>query len=139
MRFEVLTSPDGLWNYKAQMENILAVCRFKGRRVHCIVEPEVKKRSTGAHSQNHHLNGHIQQFCQETGNEFEDVKNYLKRVAIKRGYPIKQHAGVDVMFRGLPVGISEADASTEDCAMLIEEMHILANEYGIILKEENAD
>jgi hypothetical protein len=33
-----------------------------------------KPRTVGADSQNHHLNAHIMQICQETGNDYDSVK-----------------------------------------------------------------
>ena len=35
-----------------------------------------------------------------------------------------------------PVGISEAASTTEECALLIEQAHILASELGITLMED---
>lgn len=92
-----------------------------------------RPRSTGRASQNHHLNGHIQQICQETGNDFADVKLYVKHLAIRRGYPVKD--GVVSLRTGDPVPISESDASAEDCTLLIDEVHQLAAELNIQLRE----
>jgi hypothetical protein len=37
---------------------------------------------------------------------------------------------------GRVMGISEADSSTKECAILIETTHMLASEVGIVLQEE---
>jgi len=88
-----------------------------------------KPRSTGEGSQNAHLNGHVQQIAAETGDEFDDVKMEIKRRAIKRGYPFHTDSFGNVVPQ------SEADASTEECAMLIEEAHDVAGFLNIRLKE----
>ncbi len=88
-----------------------------------------KPRTTGEKSQNHHLNGHIQQICQETGDEFDDVKMEIKRRAIKRGYP----SHTDSFGNVIPE--SEANASTVECGYLIEEAHDVAAFCNIKLKE----
>jgi len=87
-----------------------------------------RPRSTGPLSQNHHLNGHIQEICMETGNDFDAVKTWVKQQAIARGYPFETS-------RGVAVPKSEAYASVEECAILIDVVHQLAAELGIMLTE----
>lgn len=106
------------------------------KKVVVSVEFEKKSRSTGSNSQNHHLNGHIQQICEDTGNDFNDVKNYVKMQSLKRGYPVKFAKGAPrLSFKGDPIPISEGDSSSVECGYLIEEVHILASELGIELRE----
>ncbi len=96
-----------------------------------------KPRTTGERSQNRHLNGHVQQIAQETGNDFEVVKLAVKYKAISMGYPIMYGADgkpVKDIF-GNVTGISEADSSTEQCAILIEAVHMVAAEAEVFLKE----
>lgn len=88
-----------------------------------------RPRTTGWHSQSHHLNGHIQQICVETGNDFDAVKSVVKMRAISRGYPFHT-------FQGIAIPQSEAQSSVEECALLIDEVHQLAAELGISLREE---
>lgn len=108
-----------------------------GGYVKVVISTPQKSRTTGELSQNHHLNGHIQTICQETGNSFDDVKKYVKQQAIAMGYPMKYHEGEVVLdMWGSPIGISESDCSVEECSILIEATHILASELGIILVEE---
>jgi len=111
----------------------------KGVMVEVTIRPQRKTRTTGERSQNHALNGAIQQICEETGNTFDVVKEYIKQQAISMGYPIKRNEKGEYVINpfGYPVGISEADSSTIECGYLIEATHILAGELGIILKESD--
>ena len=88
-----------------------------------------KPRTTGEKSQNHHCNGHIMQLAAYTGDSFDDVKMYVKREAMSAGYPYHKTAFGDI------VPNSEADASTEECAILIDTCHRVASFLGCKLKE----
>ena len=90
-----------------------------------------RRRTTGERSQSHHLNGHVQTIAMETGNDFEAVKQVVKLRAISMGYPFKT-------YHGITVPQSEADASTVECALLIDAVHQLAAEEGIVLVEYDA-
>jgi hypothetical protein len=93
-----------------------------------------KSRTTGPHSQNHHFNSHVAQVAKETGNDFDDVKIGVKARAIKRGYPeprIRKAGG-----RTFEVWKSESDCTTLECSWLIDEIHQIADELGITLREE---
>ena len=97
-----------------------------------------RKRSTGPWSQNHRLNGHCAQIANETGQDFDAVKLYVKRMAIARGLRLKTKPNGEPLFSitdGEPVPISEADMTSEECSWVIEEVNILAAELGIILRE----
>lgn len=87
-------------------------------------------RTTGWKSQNHHINGHIQQICQETGNSFTAVKECMKMLAIDRGYPIEK------LPNDMPFPKSEADINTTEAGYLIDTIHQFADEWGINLTEE---
>lgn len=109
-----------------------------GKQVHFLIEAEKKRRSVGYKSQNHHLNGHIQQIAMCTGQPFDDIKKYVKQMAIDMGYPMLMRFGQPVRdLWGNVQGISEADSTTDQCALLIEATHRLAAELGIILQEED--
>lgn len=98
-----------------------------------------KKRSTGRYSQGNHFNGHVQQICVATGNEFNDVKLYLKRQCFKRGLRFATKADGSILYSLAdmqPLPISESEMTTEECAWCIEAAHELAAEYGIPLREE---
>lgn len=102
------------------------------------IERPFRPRTTGYKSQNHCLNGIIQQICMDTGQDFAGTKNYIKQRAIEMGYPRLTQRTVrgieDVTdWWGNPVGISEADASIQDCSLLIECAMQLAADLGITL------
>ena len=93
------------------------------------MQPPKRPRTTGEGSQNHHLNGHIMQICNETGNNYDVIKYCVKMIAVEQmGYPYKTIA------RHI-VPQPESESSTDECALLIEAAHILAADLGIILQE----
>jgi len=97
-----------------------------------------RPRTTGERSQNRAINGYIQQICDDTGNEFNDVKMYCKSKAMKRGYPWMVNKQGEVIYSlqtGEPMPESETKLSVEQASMLIEEIVQLAAELGIRLKE----
>jgi hypothetical protein len=102
------------------------------------IDTPKRPRTTGDKSQNHHINGHIQEIAMETGQPFEDVKKYAKQFALTMGFPILEDENGDAIHDlwGKPQGISEEDCSTEDAAILIEAIHQLAAELDITLQEE---
>ena len=105
---------------------------------HCGKDTDIppRLRTTGWKSQNHHLNGHVAQIARETGNDAYDVKVGIKARAIKRGFP-PSHL-VHIKGRGpIEVFKSEAECTTSECAMLIEECHQVSDELGIVLREED--
>ena len=120
------TDPGARENIKRE----LGKCRDKNNGyVLVTLQPPKRPRTTGADSQNHHLNGHIMQICAETGNDYDAVKDAVKQLAVEQmGYPYKTIGGRIVPQR-------ERECSTDECAKLIEAAHILAADLGIILQE----
>ena len=93
------------------------------------IQPPKRPRTTGANSQNHHLNGHILQICNSTGNSYDAVKNEVKRIAVEEmNYPYE-------LVNGHIQPQGESESSVEECALLIEASHVLAADLGIILIE----
>lgn len=93
------------------------------------MQPPKRQRTTGKNSQNHHLNGHIMQICNETGNNYDTIKYCVKMIAVEQlGYKYKTIAGHIVPQ-------PERESSTDECALLIEAAHILAAQLSIILQE----
>jgi len=86
-------------------------------------------RTTGEASQNHHINGHVQQIAMETGNDFDTVKLAAKYQAISMGYPFRT-----VFDQVVPY--SETELDTEQAGILIEALHFIAAESNIRLREE---
>jgi len=89
-----------------------------------------KQRTTGKHSQNHHINGHIAQIANITGMDFDTLKSYFKRLAIKRKYPF------DTAPDGEAEPWSERRIDTTQAGYLIDEIHQFADENNITLKED---
>ena len=120
------TDPGARENIKRE----LGKCRDKHNGyVLVTVQPPKRPRTTGEGSQNHHLNGHIMQICNETGNDYDTVKDAVKQLAVEQmGYPYKTIGGRIVPQR-------ERECSTDECAKLIEAAHVLAADLGIILQE----
>lgn len=114
------------------LRKVLRLCRDKNNDyVAVTLARPYSPRTTGPKSQNHHLNGHIMQICQETGNDYETVKYCIKMIAVEQfGYPFQTVAGHVVPKR-------ERDCNTEECGMLIEAAHYLAAQMGIVLRETN--
>lgn len=114
----------------ANIKHELRKCRDKyNDYVLVTLQPPKKPRTTGEGSQNHHLNGHIMQICNETNNSYDVIKYCVKMIAVEQmGYPYKTIAGHIVPQ-------PESESSTDECALLIEAAHILAADLGIILQE----
>jgi hypothetical protein len=123
--------------FEAPIENqealrrVLRVCRDKyNNYVSCTFSPPYKPRTTGEGSQNHHLNGHIMQICNETGNDYETIKYCVKMIAVEQfGFSYTEVAGHIVPKR-------ERDSNTEECGKMIEAAHYLAAQLSIVLRED---
>lgn len=108
----------------------LRKCRDKHNRfVLLTLQPPKRPRTTGKGSQNHHLNGHIIQICNETGNSYDAIKYCVKMLAVEEmGYPYE-------IIDGHIWPKAEHESSTDECAKLIEAAHVWAAHHGIILQE----
>ena len=117
--------------YQPQIINLLATCRDKHSDFVCVTLAVPRKpRTTGKGSQNNHVWGHATQIATETGNEVDDVMDAAKERALKRGYPYHVNK---ITGKIKPYGTEELD--TEQCGMLIDELHMIAGEMGITLVE----
>lgn len=118
-------------NYEAEFLNLSENPTVKKTgQMHVRVGKPRKPRSTGPGSQGHHFNGHVQQIANYTGDYFDDCKIEIKRKAVAMGYPYRTNAF------GHMVPQSEAEASTDECAILIEAAHQVATFLNITLREE---
>lgn len=113
-------------------ENIkheLRKCRDKHNDyVLVTIQPPKRPRTTGEDSQNHLLNGIIVQICEETGNDYDSVKDAVKMIAVEQfAYPYKTIGGKIIPQR-------ERDCSVEECSKLIEAAQMLAADLGIIVR-----
>lgn len=126
-------------NQKQQCQDLFKKCAVK-HNYYCRVKFSTPKRlrSTGKNSQNAHLNGHIQQICEDTGNEFDLIKLAVKERAIDMGYPmlLDSNGNPKIGLYGIRLAQSESDSSTEECKILIDAVHLIASEMGICLREE---
>lgn len=111
--------------------SLLSICRDKKNDyVNVTLDVPHIPRTTGPHSQNHHLNGHILQICNVTGNDYDTIKYCVKMTAVEQlGYPSTTVAGHVLPKR-------ERDCDTEECGKLIEASHFLAATLGIVLCED---
>ena len=92
------------------------------------ISPPRKPRTTGNKSQNHRLNGFIQQIAIATGQPFDDIKKRAKQIAVDMGYPMLTDNNGKPIYDvwGNVQGISEADSSTAECALLINAVEQIA-------------
>ena len=89
-----------------------------------------KSRSTGKGSQNNLFYLLVTEICKETGNDIEDIKDYLKEKACaRRSYPYEVNK---MTGRIRPYSTTKVD--TVQMAGLIEEAYQLCAELGIIVE-----
>lgn len=114
------------------LKKILVSCREKYNDfVQVTIKPPYRPRTTGANSQNHHLNGHIVQLCNITNHSYDEIKHCVKMKAVEAlDYPY-------TIINGYLLPKSEHECDTEECAKLIEAAHLLAADWQIVLKERN--
>lgn len=112
------------------LKKILISCRDKYNDfVQVTIKTPYRPRSTGAGSQNHHLNGHIVQLCNITNHSYDEIKYCVKMKAVEAlDYPY-------TIINGYLLPKSEHECDTEECAKLIEAAHLLAADWQIVLKE----
>jgi len=99
-----------------------------GRLYNISIKAYRKPRTTGPKSQNSHAWGHIQQIAEYTGHEVTEVEMWAKIRAVKRGYPFDTMGGVVVPW-------SQSRLDSGQCAHLIDELHQIADELDLILRE----
>lgn len=116
---------------RAALKNITELCNERyGGFMKLELSPPYKPRSTGKGSQNSKIWACIQQIAQETGNDIEDVEDYIKMKAVARGYPYKVSK-----LTGQVKPSSMRDINTSEASLLIEELQKLASELGIVLED----
>lgn len=111
----------------------------KGGFVTVTIEEVKKPRTTGAGSQNHCINGFIQQIANSTGDDFDRLKLYFKLKAVSRGYPFERDEEGNIRYTKVtrePILKSEADLTTEEAGFLIDAILEEAAELGIKLIEK---
>lgn len=111
----------------------------KSNFYHVRIKPPFKPRSTGKNSQCNRFNGGIQLICKDRGLDFDDLKMYIKRRALKRGYPFLRDENGNIVYSlldGEPLPLPERYASIEDAILLNEELDQVATEMGVILWDD---
>ena len=117
--------------FRQTYNEVLEFCeKNRGGNLRLRITPPQKKRTTGEMSQNHHINGHCQQIANETGEEFEIIKDYAKKKAVKYGYPVRS----DIFGKAVPLHESEID--TVAAGYLIDALHEMAAFLEITLRED---
>lgn len=92
MRIESYSHKDGTlllsvndYGVRAMLKGLVEWCEQRyGGYIKLEMSPPYKPRSTGKESQNAHIWGHIQQIAQETGNDVQDIEDYIKQKATRR-------------------------------------------------------
>lgn len=107
----------------------LSVQKYGGY-IKCEITTPYKSRTTGKGSQNSKIWAMIQEIAQATGNDIEDVEDYIKDKATARGYPYKVNK-----ISGAMKPESMTKINTVDASLLIDELYKLAAELGITLEE----
>ena len=113
----------------ANIKHELRKCRDKHNDyVLVTLQPPKRPRTAGKDSQNHLLNGILVQICEETGNDYDSVKDAVKMIAVEQlAYPFKTIGGKIIPQR-------ERECSVEECSKLIEAAQMLAADLGIIVR-----
>ncbi|MCE5190265.1 MAG: hypothetical protein LLG08_00540 [Actinomycetia bacterium] len=86
-----------------------------------------RARTTGPHSQNHHLRGHVRQLAEHTGYSMGEMMEVVKQETV--GWPTHE-------LRGHTVWASEADIDSLTAAEAIERCHVIAVDLGVVLREQ---
>ena len=119
-------------DYQPTFKNLLEFChKNRGGYLRITLAPPFKKRSTGEGSQNHHINGHVTQISNYTGEDFDVIKLEAKRKAIKYGYPTR----IDLFKNTIP--LSESEIDTVQAGYLIDALHEIADFLDVKLIEKS--
>lgn len=138
MKIESFSHKDGTlllsvadFGVRAMLKDLVSLCQNKyGSYMKLEMSAPYRARSTGKESQNAHIWGHIQQIANYTGYDVQDVEDYIKLKAIKRGYSYKINK-----LTGEIRPASMTTINTVEAGYLIEELHQLASELEIVLEE----
>lgn len=124
-------------NEKIAIKHLLNKCEDKyNGYVSVTLAVPYKKRTSGRKSQNSAIHGFAQCIANETGEEMERIKDYCKKRAIRRGYPVKKDENGDVIISrldGEPIPESSGKVNTVEASYLIDELIQLASELEIVL------
>ncbi len=114
----------------SELVQVIKECEEKGTLYFNLdVSLPHKPRTTGEYSQNHLINGVIQEIAAATGDDFGYVKMYCKHKAISRGYPYKTSK-----LTGKVMPYSEADIDTVQAGYLIDTILEVVAFLGFVSK-----
>ena len=134
MRIESYSNKDGTLllsvadlGVRTMLKGLVELCEKKhGNYIKLEMSPPYPARSTGKLSQNNLIWKLITAIVEYTGNDVEDVEEWVKLKAVRRGYPTKTNpltGQIKTLY------ITEIDSVEE--GYLIEEMYQLCEEMGI--------
>lgn len=98
-----------------------------------LISRPFKPRSTGKYSQCNRVNGFIRQIARHTDIDFDVLKIYFKRKAVKRGYPAKTDPDGELQ------PLSEKHINTVQAGYLNGVIEQFADENNIHLIEDGLD
>ena len=138
MKIDSYSSKDGTlllsvndYGVKTMLKDLTDLCCHKyGGYIKIEASPPYRNRSTCVHGQNRHIHGHLQQIAEYTGYELDDIKDYVKNRALRRGYPTRQNP-LTGEIKAMPTKY----ANTVEANYIIDELHQLAAELEIELDE----
>ena len=138
MRIESYSTKDGTlllsvsdFGVRTMLKWLVELCEKKyGNYIKLEMSPPYRPRSTCVHGQNRHIHGHLQQIAEYTGYELDDIKDYVKNRALRRGYPTRQNP-LTGEIKAMPTKY----ANTVEANYIIDELHQLAAELEIELDE----
>ena len=104
---------------------------------HLVIKNRYKPRTTGQYSQNHKINGMVQQIAAQMDRSFEAVKMSAKLIAVENGnYPYEMmEVQTKTGIMEILVPASEKNISTTEASDLIEALYALAAEHGVEIVE----
>ena len=134
MRIESYSNKDGTLllsvadlGVRTAIKSLVELCEKKhGNYIKLEMSPPYPARSTGKSSQNNLIWKLITAIVEYTGNDVEDVEEWVKLKAVRRGYPTKTNP---LTGQIKPLSMTEID--TVEAGYLIEELYQLCAEMGI--------
>lgn len=134
MRIESYSNKDGTLllsvadlGVRAAIKSLVKLCEKKhGNYIKLEMSPPYPARSTGKSSQNNLIWKLITAITEYTGNDVEDVEEWVKLKAVRRGYPTKTNP-----LTGQIKPLSMTEINTVEAGCLIDELYQLCAEMGI--------
>lgn len=112
---------------RTMLKGLVELCEKKyGSYIKLEMSPPYPARSTGKSSQNNLIWKLITVIVEHTGNDVEDVEEWVKLKAVRRGYPTKTNP-----LTGQIKPLSMTEINTAEAGYLIDELYQLCAEMGI--------